>query len=74
MELGDDGTALVDAVLLCGMSTKQVAEARGRTGQAWESYFARRLCEALNTLAIVFGFVTKSTPNGPLKPAPPASP
>ena len=61
-ELGDAGIALVDATLLCAMSTKQIAASRG---QAWESYYSRRLGECLATLAIVFGFAGAS----PRRPA-----
>ena len=55
-QLGDDGTALIDAVLICAMSLKQIAEARGLAGQDWQRYYAKRFSECLNALAIVYGF------------------
>ena len=55
---GDDGSALVHDVLIRNMSMKQIAAARGLAGPRYESYFGLRLREALNSLAIVFGFVS----------------
>ena len=43
-------------MLISAMTTKQIAESRGMAGQEWERYFAKRLWECLNSLAVVYGF------------------
>ena len=43
-------------MLVHGMTAKQVAELRDLRGQYWNRYFSKRFGEALNTLAVVFGF------------------
>ena len=55
-ELGRDGAILIHDMLIDCRTTRQIALARGMIGTAWDQYFARRLFEALNTLAEVFGF------------------
>ena len=55
-ELGADGTALVHDVLVLGMTTQQIGERRGLTTQRWMDYFARRLQECLDRLALFYGF------------------
>jgi hypothetical protein len=55
-QLGTDGEALVQAALIHARSFRQIAEARGLSGQEWERYFAKRLWECLNSLAVVYGF------------------
>jgi hypothetical protein len=57
-ELGADGSALVHDVLVHGMTMDQVGERRGLRGQRWNDYFARRLRECLDRLALVYGFAT----------------
>jgi hypothetical protein len=61
-ELGRDGAALVHDMLISNLTTRQIAASRGMIGSDWERYFARRLFEALNTLAVVFGFSNGATP------------
>jgi len=46
----------VQAALIHARSFRQIAEARGLSGQEWERYFAKRLWECLNSLAVVYGF------------------
>ena len=70
VELGDAGIALLDATLLAGLTTKQVADQWGLAGAAWESYYARRLDLCLGELAIVFGFVSSRRPAVTSAPAP----
>ena len=60
--LGRDGSVLMHDMLVDNRTTRQIAAARGMSGAAWESYFARRLYEALNTLAVVFGFSNRHKP------------
>jgi hypothetical protein len=55
-KLGADGSALVHDMLIHAMTAKKIAESRGMAGQDWEKYFAKRLWECLNTLALVYGF------------------
>lgn len=55
-KLGEDGSALVNQMLIHGMTSKQIAVSRGFSGQDWEKFFAKRLWECLNTLAVVYGF------------------
>ena len=55
-ELGADRTALIHEVLILGMNMEQVGERRDLRGQRWKDYFARRLQECLDRLALVYGF------------------
>jgi hypothetical protein len=64
-ELGADGSALVHDVLVRGMTMEQVGERRGLRTQRWKDYFARRFCECLDRLAIVYGFATADPVNTP---------
>ncbi|MDI4233009.1 hypothetical protein OZ411_09325 [Bradyrhizobium sp. Arg237L] len=57
-ELGADGSALVHEVLILGMTMEQVGERRGLRTQRWNDYFARRLKECLDRLALIYGFAT----------------
>lgn len=57
--LGADGSALVNDVLIHGLSAKDVATARGLTGQGWERFFSMRLRECLTTLAETLGFTSE---------------
>jgi hypothetical protein len=57
-ELGADGSALVHDVLIHGMTMDQVGQRRGLTTQRWRDYFARRFCECLDRLALIYGFAT----------------
>ena len=58
-ELGADGAALVHEVLIVGLSMEQVGERRGLQSQRWRDYFARRLQECLDRLALIYGFATE---------------
>jgi hypothetical protein len=55
-ELGEEGSAVVRSVLIAGMTMREVAVSRGKTGSGWESYFSKRFLESLGHLSIVFGF------------------
>ena len=57
-ELGADGSALVHEVLISGMSVQQIGQRRGLSSQRWIDYFARRLQECLDRLALIYGFAT----------------
>lgn len=57
-ELGADGAALVHEVLILGMSMEQVGQRRGLAAKRWNDYFARRLRECLDRLALIYGFAT----------------
>jgi hypothetical protein len=58
-ELGADGSALVHEVLISGMTMDQVGQRRGLRSQRWSDYFARRLQECLDRLALIYGFATE---------------
>ena len=58
-ELGADGSALVHEALILGMTMEQISQRRGLRGQRWLDYFARRLRECLDRLALVYGFATE---------------
>jgi hypothetical protein len=58
-ELGADGSALVHVTLILGMTMEQIRQRRGVRGQRWLDYFARRLRECLDRLALVYGFATE---------------
>ncbi|MBR0869531.1 hypothetical protein JQ633_04110 [Bradyrhizobium tropiciagri] len=57
-ELGADGSLLVHEVLILGMTMQQVGERRGLRTQRWQDYFARRLKECLDRLALIYGLAT----------------
>lgn len=59
-ELGASGSALIIDVLVHGRTMEQVAERRGLSGQRWLDYFGKRFREALDTLALVYGFAMRS--------------
>jgi hypothetical protein len=58
-ELGADGSALVHEVLISGLTLQQIGQRRGLSSQRWIDYFARRLQECLDRLALIYGFVTE---------------
>ena len=58
-ELGADGAALVHEVLIMGLSMEQVGQRRNLRTQRWRDYFARRLGECLDRLALIYGFATE---------------
>ena len=58
-ELGADGSALVHDVLVHGLTMAQIGEKRGLRTQRWKDYFARRFCECLDRLALIYGFATE---------------
>ena len=55
---GADGSALVHDVLILGMTMEQVGQRRGLRTQRWQDYFARRLKECLDRLALMYGLAT----------------
>ena len=59
LKLGTDGTLLVHDMLIYNRTTRQIAGSRGMKGHDWERFFARRMFECLNTLAVVFGFANQ---------------
>jgi hypothetical protein len=61
-ELGADGSALVHDILIHGMTMEQVGQRRGLRTQRWNDYFARRLRECLDRLALIYGFSTAAQP------------
>jgi hypothetical protein len=63
-ELGADGSALVHEVLILGMTMEQVGQRRGLRTQRWNDYFARRLRECLDRLALIYGFATETRAGG----------
>jgi hypothetical protein len=62
--LGLDGSALICDVLIDGKTTKQIMAARGKAGEGWQNFYARRVREALSTLADVFGFERENRASG----------
>ncbi len=58
-ELGADGSALVHEALVLGLTMEQVGQRRALRGQRWIDYFARRLRECLDRLALIYGFATQ---------------
>jgi hypothetical protein len=55
-ELGADGIVLVHEVLVLGFTMEQVGQRRGLRGQRWMDYFAKRMRECLDRLALTYGF------------------
>ena len=62
-ELGLDGSAIIHDVLVQGLTMEQVGEKRGLSTQRWSDYFARRLKECLDRLALIYGFATPPAAN-----------
>jgi hypothetical protein len=58
-ELGADGAALVHDVLVRGLTMEQIGQRRDLRSQRWKDYFARRLVECLDRLALIYGFATE---------------
>jgi hypothetical protein len=58
-ELGLDGSALTNDVLIHGRTLEQVCGQRRLRGEHWEKYFGKRLRECLNRLAFIYGFATE---------------
>jgi hypothetical protein len=54
--LGQDGSVVINAALIDGLSAKQIAESRGTKGADWERFYRRRLSETLDCIAAVYGF------------------
>lgn len=57
--LGQNGSALIHDVLVHQKTRRQVAEARGLSGERWEKFFGMRFQECLNCLAEVYGFAMR---------------
>jgi hypothetical protein len=55
-ELGPDGSALMHDVLIHAQNYKQIAAARGFSGERWEKFFGMSVHMHLHTLAWVYGF------------------
>ena len=51
---------LVHEVLVRGMTMEQIGQRRGLRGQRWIDYFAKRLRECLDRLALIYGFATSN--------------
>jgi Domain of unknown function (DUF6456) len=64
LELGADGSALVHDVLIRGLTMEQVGQRRALHGQRWIDYFAKRLRECLDRLALIYGFATEKRQSG----------
>jgi hypothetical protein len=50
------------------MTMERVGQRRGLRSQRWKDYFARRFCECLDRLALIYGFATAgpaADQNGP---------
>ena len=62
-ELGKHDSVLVHEMLINNRTARQIARSRGVSGSAWETYFARRLFQCLNDLAIVFGLANGTREN-----------
>ena len=60
-ELGTDGAALVQDVLVHGLTMDQIGQRRVVRSQRWTDYFSRRFRECLDRLALVYGFATDTT-------------
>jgi hypothetical protein len=72
-ELGLDGSALIEAVMIRGLTTREVAISRGHEGDLWRRFYTRRLAECLDTLASMFGFVSEAPRQAVTRrPAPPS--
>ncbi|MDE2377367.1 hypothetical protein [Bradyrhizobium sp.] len=61
-ELGVDGAGLVRDVLVLGLTMDQIGERRAVRSQRWRDYFAKRLHECLDRLALIYGFATEAAP------------
>lgn len=60
-ELEQDGSALIHDVLIHAQSYRQIAAARGFSGERWERFFGMSVHLHLHTLAWVYGFAKERT-------------
>jgi hypothetical protein len=60
-ELEQDGSALIHDVLIHAQSYRQIAAARGFSGERWEKFFGMSVHLHLHTLAWVYGFAKERT-------------
>lgn len=58
--LGDYGASVVHDILACHMTIKQCANRRMMTREIELNYIGRRFREALDTMAVVFGYATRA--------------
>lgn len=58
-ELGQNGSALIHAVLIHGMTMEQIGVSRGMTSEAELKYLGRRFREGLDTLAVEYSFAQR---------------
>jgi len=56
--MGGETGALVHDVLIDGCSMNEVARKRGLVGRKWTDHFGKRFREALDQLAVAYGFAT----------------
>lgn len=61
--LEQDGSSLIHDVLIHAQSYRQIAAARGFSGERWEKFFGMSVHLHLHTLAWVYGFAKE--PTGP---------
>ena len=54
--LGQDGSAIVHAVLVHNQTRVQIAAGRGLVGERWAKYYGLRFQECLDCMALVYGF------------------
>lgn len=59
--LDQDGSALIHDVLIHAQSYRQIAAARGFSGERWEKFFGMSVHLHLHTLAWVYGFAKERT-------------
>jgi hypothetical protein len=59
--LEQDGSALIHDVLIHAQSYRQIAAARGFSGERWEKFFGMSVHLHLHTLAWVYGFAKERT-------------
>lgn len=60
-ELGQVASTLLHDVLIHGHGYKQIAEARGLSGERWEKFFGMSVHLHLHTLAWIYGFAKERT-------------
>jgi len=54
-QLGADGSAVVNDVLVHGLTMERIAERRGLGGKSWVEYFGKRFRECLDSMAVYYG-------------------
>jgi hypothetical protein len=67
-QIGEEGAVIVVAVLIHGLTYRELAASRGRSGSPWESYFSKCFLQHLTALSVVAGLAPSAEPISAVPP------